>query len=81
MTMTESPPVEAAEAEQLTKMPSVTELKQMLVSVIASPLTGILGVAQNVLADEMPWLSDSVVVNPFTGKERPSAADSPHKVA
>lgn len=35
--------------EQLTKMPTVDELKQMLVSAVAGPLTGLVGVTNNIL--------------------------------
>ena len=45
----EGQPLGAAEAEQLTKVPSVPELRQMVVSVIASPLTGIVGLVNNIL--------------------------------
>jgi large subunit ribosomal protein L10 len=38
------------EAEKLTKMPTVKETQQMLVSVIAAPLIGLVGVTQSILA-------------------------------
>ncbi len=43
------------EAEKLTKMPTVLELKQMLVSAVAGPLTGLVGVMQGILS-EVPGL-------------------------
>ncbi len=36
-------------AEQLAKMPTVDELKQMLVSAVAGPLTGLVGVTNSIL--------------------------------
>ena len=38
------------EAEELAKMPTVSEIKQMLVSAIAGPLTGLVGVTGQILA-------------------------------
>ena len=40
-----------AEAEKLIDMPSVQETQQMLVSVIAAPLSQMVGVTNNILAD------------------------------
>ena len=40
-----------AEAEKLVDMPSVQETQQMLVSVIAAPLSQMVGVTNNILAD------------------------------
>ncbi len=37
------------EAQKLTKLPSLPEIKQMLVSAIAGPLTGMVGVANSIL--------------------------------
>lgn len=41
----------AAEAEQLVMMPSVQETHQMLVSAIAGPLTQLVGITYNILAN------------------------------
>ena len=43
--------LDAEKAEDLTRMPSVTEIKQMLVSAVAGPLTSTVGVLNSVLAD------------------------------
>ena len=40
-----------AEAEKLIDMPSVQQTQQMLVSAIAGPLTAMVGIANNILAD------------------------------
>ncbi len=43
-------PLEAEEAERLTLIPGIQELKQMVVSLIASPLIGLVDVTHNILA-------------------------------
>lgn len=41
----------AKEAEGLTDLPSVLEIKQMVVSAVAGPLTSIVGITNNILGD------------------------------
>ena len=41
--------LDESEAQRLTKLPSLQELKQMLVSAIAGPLTGFVGVTNSIL--------------------------------
>lgn len=43
-------PLSAEDTESLTKMPSIMEAKQMVVSAVAGPLTALVGITSNVLS-------------------------------